>query len=249
MATKFKPCTQRPSVGILPPKWGNQTLTLEQVEQATTVIAQTFACSAELAATIAAKARFAFQPPRGVIIDSAKPNTNLFLLVAGHAQAYALSIDARLVLVEDFYAGALFGESGLVSVAGPQQEVVAVERSFTGQFENAAFVGLMENYSGIAMAVTRLFAERLISSTQRMISVTTLSAPGRIYAELHRQAKLSEGWTLNPAPVLADLARHVQSTRETASRAISVLEKRGIIQRGANSLTVVAPHRLEELIY
>jgi len=55
--------------------------------------------------------------------------------------------------------------------------------------------------------------------------------------------------TIAPAPVLSQLALQVQSTRETVSRAISALEKRGIIRRDPQGLTVVAPHRLEELIY
>jgi CRP/FNR family transcriptional regulator, cyclic AMP receptor protein len=48
---------------------------------------------------------------------------------------------------------------------------------------------------------------------------------------------------------LSTFALHVQSTRETVSRTISALEKRGIIKRDGDALTVVAPHRLEELIF
>ena len=49
--------------------------------------------------------------------------------------------------------------------------------------------------------------------------------------------------------MLSEFALQVQSTRETVSRAINALEKRGIIRRDEQGLTVVAPHRLEELIY
>jgi DNA-binding GntR family transcriptional regulator len=51
-----------------------------------------------------------------------------------------------------------------------------------------------------------------------------------------------------PAPVLANLAVRAYTTRETVSRAVSALERRGIISRHADALVIVAPHRLEELV-
>lgn len=227
-------------------------MTLTDPDPAEPVITMTFACSPELARLIAAKARFMRHQPRAAIIASERPSADVFLLLAGHAQAYALSIDARLVVIEDFFVGALFGEGGLAGVAGmaaPQLEVVAVDHARTGQFHSQAFIALIETYSCVALTVSRLLTQRLINTTRRMVAITTLSAPGRIHAELYRQAAARGDWTLTPAPVLSEFARQVQSTRETVSRAISALEKRGIIQRTSESLTVIAPHRLEELIY
>jgi predicted transcriptional regulator len=48
--------------------------------------------------------------------------------------------------------------------------------------------------------------------------------------------------------VLTSLAVRVNSTRETVSRSINALERRGIIRREADTLIIVAPHRLEEMI-
>jgi DNA-binding MarR family transcriptional regulator len=50
-------------------------------------------------------------------------------------------------------------------------------------------------------------------------------------------------------PVFAEMALALQTTRETVSRTINGLEKRGIVKRADNALAIVAPHRLEELIY
>jgi CRP/FNR family transcriptional regulator, cyclic AMP receptor protein len=82
-----------------------------------------------------------------------------------------------------------------------------------------------------------------------MVEGATLSAPGRIHAELLRQARAGEAMTIRRMPILSTFALHVQTSRETVSRTISALEKRGIIKRDADTLTVVAPHRLEELIF
>ena len=71
---------------------------------------------------------------------------------------------------------------------------------------------------------------------------------GRVHAELLRLARLADGRVIRPAPVLAKLAVRVQSTRETVSRTINALERRGIIRRERDALVIVAPHRLEEMI-
>jgi len=107
----------------------------------------------------------------------------------------------------------------------------------------------MSSYNCVALAVSRRLVARLGQITRRMVEGATLSANGRIHAELLRQARASDSMTISPAPILSAFALLVQSTRETVSRAISNLEKRGIIQRDEHTLRVVAPHRLEELIF
>ena len=90
---------------------------------------------------------------------------------------------------------------------------------------------------------------RAVEATKtRMFEQVALSAVGRVHAELLRQARQAQELTIRPAPVVADLAVQVATTRETASRAVNALDRRGIIRRGDDQLVVVAPHRLEELI-
>ena len=81
-----------------------------------------------------------------------------------------------------------------------------------------------------------------------MVNRTTLSAPGRVYAELLRLARLGDGITIRPAPVHAALAVNVQSTRETVSRAVNAIERRGIVRREDDALVIVAAQRLEEMV-
>jgi DNA-binding MarR family transcriptional regulator len=81
-----------------------------------------------------------------------------------------------------------------------------------------------------------------------MYERAALSAVARVYAELLREARRAPDLRISPAPVLSELALRVSTTRETASRAVNALERRGIIHRDTVSLTIVAPRALEELI-
>ena len=72
---------------------------------------------------------------------------------------------------------------------------------------------------------------------------------GKPADEILRLARQRADLTIRPAPVLSQLAMQVQTTRETVSRTISMLEKRGIIRRDEVGLAVIAEHRLEDLVY
>ncbi len=168
-------------------------------------------------------------------------------MLDGHAQAVAISTDGRAVLVQDFYQGDLFGELGLMPGGVNEEEVLAVDTVDASQFRSDVFIGLMEAHATVALAVSRLVVARLYRTTRRMVEGATLSATGRVCAEVLRLARAGDN-VIRPAPKVSDLAKAAQTTRETASRAVSLLERKGIIQRNNEVLKLVAPHRLEDLV-
>jgi CRP-like cAMP-binding protein len=127
-------------------------------------------------------------------------------------------------------------------------DLVAAEASRAATFLIGEFLLLLERHGCVGLAVSKMLLRQLRATAIKMVERSTLSAPGRIHAELLRLARLGDGHTVRPAPVLANLAVRVQSTRETVSRVINALERRGIIRRDGGALVIVAPHRLEELV-
>ncbi len=216
---------------------------------AQTVLGETFGCNAATAAAIAARARLRDHPARTVIIAGERVADQIHVMVDGHARMLAFAIDGRLVAIEDYRRGDLLGEAALFEREAVGHDISAVVASTSAAFGQTVFLDLMTNYSCVALAVSRRLVTRLSRITRRMVEGATLSANGRIHAELLRQAQASEDLTIRPPPVLSQFALKVQSTRETVSRAINALEKRGIITRDDTCLRVVAPHRIEELIY
>lgn len=210
---------------------------------------EVFACDDALAHVLARQARLREYAPHAVIAAGDAVFEHVHLLIAGHARMVAFGADGRLVAIEDYAPGDLFGETGLFDREPAPHDIAAVRLSRAAAFANALFLELMAKHACVALAVSRRLVARLARVTRRMVEGATLSATGRIHAELLRQARASPGLTIRPAPVLADFALLAQTTRETVSRTISALEKRGVIRRDSESLRVVAPHRLEEQIY
>lgn len=212
------------------------------------IVCRIFACSAEIAEHILTRARPKSYPAHATMVRHDDRVTATFLLVEGRARAILYAIDGKLVLLQEFAAGDFFGALGELDPGLQGADVIAVEDVRALLINGPDLVTLAEVHGCIGLALSRLLLERLRRTTTRMFEQAALSAVGRVYAELLRQARQAQGLTIRPAPVLADLAVHVATTRETVSRAVNALVRRGIIRRSDDELVVVAPHRLEELI-
>lgn len=102
----------------------------------------------------------------------------------------------------------------------------------------------------LGLALSRILARRVHHTTQRMFELSALSAPGRIYAEILRMSERSPaGQTriIRPIPSLTAIALRVNTTRETVSRTVSGLERRGLLRRQDNAFELVDPDHLARL--
>lgn len=217
-------------------------------EQRLSAICAAFGCTPDIANVIDGLTQLVRTEPEGTIIWSGESVPYVFLLIEGRAQAVVYSAQGQLVLLDTYAAGDIFGEVDMVAATHSWEQVIAVTQVDAGRLRQQDFVMLLENHPSLAMAVLRQITSRLSRTARRMVERTTLSATGRIYAELLRQAGEGDGRTIRPLPTMSELALIVQSTRETVSRTINDLERRGYITRDKEALMIVAPHRVQELI-
>jgi CRP/FNR family cyclic AMP-dependent transcriptional regulator len=213
-------------------------------------VARVFGCSPETAAAIARRAAERVYAARTVVLRQGEPCSETWLVMAGRAQALVYGAEGQLVLLGEYAGGDLFGAIAQLE-SGPQEaDVVAVEDLRAALFLAMDFLALIETHSAVGLAVSRQLLRQLRAATGRMVERTTLSATGRVHAELLRLAarEPSGRRSITPAPVLTALAIRIQTTRETVSRAISALERRGIVRREEGALVIVAPGRLEEMV-
>lgn len=217
-------------------------------EKRLSAIRAAFGCSDDIARVVDGLTQLVHTDPEGTVIWAGDEVPYVFLLIEGRAQAVVYSAQGQLVLLDTYAAGDIFGEVDVVGTTTAWDQVIAVTPVESGRLRQQDFVLLLESHPSLAMAVLRQVTARLSRTARRMIERTTLSATGRIYAELLRQAGEGDGRTIRPVPTMSELALIVQSTRETVSRTINDLERRGYITRDKDALMIVAPHRVQELI-
>jgi len=213
-----------------------------------TFLQTAFSCTAEAADGLHARASERVFRPRSVILRQGDRGSETYLIVDGRAQALLYGLDGQLVLLQEYGAGDIFGALAELEPDPQPADVVAVDEVRAAIFLALDFLAMIDAHASLGLAVSRMLLRQLRAATGRMAERSTLSATGRIHAELLRLARAGDGRTIRPAPVLAALAVRVQSTRETVSRTISALERRGLVRREPDALVLVAPGRIEELV-
>lgn len=207
-----------------------------------------FDCSLELAGSIFVRGKVRGFPGRATIVRRGDRISTFYIVIAGRAHAVVYSLDGQIVLLHEYRTGDFFGVVTPPYSATYDADVVAVEEVAAFLLDGSVLALLAEQHGCIGLTLLKVMVDRLERTASRMYEHIALSAVGRVHAELLRQARQEPDHTIRPAPILSDLAMRVSTTRETASRAVNALERRGIIRRDAGSLKVVAPHRLEELV-
>lgn len=215
-------------------------------KQTLAAIRSAFGCGDALAGTIAALSR-TDSHSRGAMLWPLPDRDETTLLTRGAAQEVAYGRDGSVMVLLPIAPGDFYGD--LVGSDPSQAQVEAASDGAGAHFASGTVVRLMESYSCVGVAIARHLSGRLAVMRRRMVEAAMLSATGRIAAELLRRASASDDRTIRPMPVFSDFAVTVQSTRETVSRTVSQLEKRGVVKRVEGGLQIVAPHRLEELVY
>ena len=165
-----------------------------------------FACSADVAASIGRRAAHRFFPVKAVILRQGDRADNTFLLVAGRAHALRYGLEGELVLLYEFLPGDFFGAIGPAESAPQDADIVAVEDSRAAIFVAIDFVALIETYGCVGLAVSRALLRQLRATSDKILERATLSATGRLCAELLRLARAQDGRAIRPAPKLSALA-------------------------------------------
>ena len=220
-------------------------ITAAQVEA---VVAHSLGCAPDVAAAVGARARLRQHPARATIIWQGAHTAEAFLLIDGLAHAVVIAANGQEVVLQAFRPGDLFGEDALVDDAVAKSGVVAAQASASAGFAVKDFVVLMEAHGCIGVAVSRAMIARSTAMARRMVAVSILSATGRICAELARRGRAVPEGVLRPIPVWSELAREVQSTRETVSRTVADLKRRGIVRQEGDALVIAAPRMLDEMV-
>jgi CRP/FNR family cyclic AMP-dependent transcriptional regulator len=212
------------------------------------LLCRVFGCSPELADHIFLRGKIRQFPKRVAIVRRGDQISTLYVVVMGRAHALVYSLDGQAILLHEYRKGDLFGAMSSPYSVTHDADVVVVDDLSAFLLDGVVLALLAEQHGCIGLALLKFMVDRLQQTASRMYEHAALSAVGRVHAELLRQARQNADLAIRPSPVLSDLALRVSTTRETASRAVNALERRGIIRRDGEALVVVAPHRLEELV-
>lgn len=214
------------------------------VAENTKTLANFLRCSPESAESLARQVSQRQFGAGAFLCHQGDRNKSLWLILSGTVQLQANSADGQAVTVSTFGPGELIGGHEDHEEEAYDTRALTVVEAFV--IQAAPLRALMQSYPDLAKGLARIYAGQLHAVLDRLAARVTLSAKGRFYRELLRAAG-DEG-TISPIPIVAAIALSAQTTRETGSRALSALERRGIVERHENALLIRSRRLVEEMI-
>lgn len=173
-------------------------------------------------------------------------------VTSGKATALAFSYNGDEAWVGEYTVDQFIGLTSLLTDDISKFEVRATSKLTVKVLSKPKMLELMEKNGPLFEAVAKDLATRLNSSISDLIDVHTLSVKGRICAELLRLALPiginPDQHIIRPSPIFVELARRLNSTRETVSRTVSELQGKGILARQPGALIIADPDRLQDAI-
>jgi len=179
------------------------------------------------------------------LIHQGDLGAKVWIMLEGQAQLQVIGNDGQVQLLMAHGPGELFGalphERVFVS------DVIARDRIAVLEISTAILTRLAQEEARIGSGLAMILARQYHAALERMAARITLSATGRVCAELLNAAGNSN--SIAPPPVVAAVGLMAQTTRKTASRAINGLMRRGILLREADRMTIVSRSLLEDMVF
>jgi CRP-like cAMP-binding protein len=179
-----------------------------------------------------------------MLVHQGDHSEQIWLILDGEAQFQVIGYEGQITLLATLGPGELLG-------AFPEATKSSMDIKVHGhltalQISTGTLRDLIIQHPRLGAGLSRILGNQYNALMDRLASHVTLTARGRVYREL--LGLLVDSDQLIPPPVVAALALRAQTTRETASRAISDLKRRGIIQRDKNKLEIISRPLLEALV-
>lgn len=208
------------------------------------MVAMVLPCGGEVAALLADAGRVRRCARRDLVARQGDAVGSIWLVIEGRVKVESSSAAGRSSQLALHGPGNWVGH--YAGQAAAVAEVTVVEPAVLLAFPSGVLPELAARHAELGAALAASFARQLETLTARLDARSTLTARGRICAEL--LARAGAGLAIAPPPVVAELAHAAQTTRETASRTIADLERRGIVVRDATELRIGSPRLLSDLV-
>tara|TARA_B100001093_G_C26849305_1_gene1024325 strand:- start:517 stop:1200 length:684 start_codon:yes stop_codon:yes gene_type:complete len=167
-----------------------------------------------------------------------------FFVLEGSVKVTRLSKDGREVILAMLNEGDFFGEMSLLDGESRSANVIALEKTEVLTLDRKDFLDVVNDYPQIAVQLLKELAGRLRKSDRQIASLSLSDAEKRIALCIIRfadeQGVIQNGKVSIPkTPIQQDIANMAGTSRETVSRALSILEKEDLIARNGREMMIL----------
>ena len=168
----------------------------------------------------------------------------LFILNSGSVKITRISEEGREVILSILGEGDFFGEMSIFDGESRSANVVALEDSEVFILKRSDFINLLQKHPEVAITLLQELASRLRKSDQQIEGLSLSDAENRIAMTIVRLAEelgmIKMGQVvIHNMPYQQDIANMAGTSRETVSRMLKLLERKGYIIKQGRKLTIM----------
>ncbi len=179
------------------------------------------------------------------LIHQGEMQPQIYIVASGSLRAVRYSKNGHEVWLADIEAPELVGEMGVLIGQARTSSVITAKKSLVYGIPSTRFIELMQEEPELGLTMSKSLAARLHQTSQQLEELTALPVSSRLHQELIRIAEPvdedDEMLIVSKPPTVSAIAKRIHTSRESASRAFTQLEKRGLLQRQDKSLHVIKP--------
>jgi CRP/FNR family transcriptional regulator, cyclic AMP receptor protein len=177
-----------------------------------------------------------------IIVGQQEPGDALYVQVSGRSKVVLFGENGREMTLSVIEPGGFFGEMALFDDKPRSANVVALEDSVLLVLDRVAFRTHLESNPRTTLKLLGELADRLRRANEIINNLALHDVPSRLARTLVSLAEANgesreDGILIRRRPTQQDLASMVGTCRETVSRALSSMARRGLlVQRGRTLL-------------
>ncbi len=178
-----------------------------------------------------------------MIMDENNGNVSgLFIITKGSVKVTRNDTEGREIILTILGEYEYFGEMSLLDGENPSANVTAMEDSELFFIGREQFMQLIEYNPKITYALLEGLIRRLRAADDKIKSLSLLKAEGKIMSAIIQLAELSgimkQGLVEVDLPFQHDIANIAGTSRETVSRVLHSLEKKGMIELDGSKIRI-----------
>ena len=177
-----------------------------------------------------------------IVIEEDQGDT-LYIIESGSVKITRLNEEGREVILAILGSAEFFGEMALLDGQGRSANVMAIEETVLFTLNRRDFLDVLERFPSISIQLLKEMTSRLRKSDQQIKSLSLSDAEHRIGIAIHRFAEEMGIFKMGQVvikrlPYQQDIANMAGTSRETVSRMLKSLERKGLVEREGRRLII-----------
>ncbi len=190
-----------------------------------------------------------------IILEEDDTNLSFFIIVTGQVKVYLTGVDGREAILALLKEGEFFGEMSLLDGEPRSASVKAVENSKILMVRREDFLEELRKFPDVALEMLAEISRRLRKANKQISSLALMSVYGRIASCLIQlmeeqgvRTKATDGTRMTlirNRPTQQEISEMAGTTRETVSRVLNNLQKKGYIVMQGKDLIILQEDELK----